>query len=187
METEFVLDVPKEFEPLYRERPGGIVKFPNPVLRRKAKPVQRITPEINELIDRMIERMDEARGIGLAAPQLGVGLRVIIVAPSDREPRALINPQALEREGSQQAEEGCLSIPAFYGEVIRPQIVTVRALNRRGKPVRLTFEGIEARVAMHEIDHLDGVLFIDRAIQETLHWHSPASDDESDEEQAAAG
>jgi peptide deformylase len=158
-----------------------IVTLENPLLRQRAVRVRSVTPEVQTLIDDMIETMRQAPGVGLAAPQVGQGQRIIVVEyaepppdPPDggpREPRAaelyvLVNPEILRR--SQETElgnEGCLSIPGYYGEVERHVAVTVRGLNRRGQAVRLKAEGWLARIFQHEIDHLDGVLFIDRATQ----------------------
>ena len=117
----------------------------------------------------MIETMQEAPGVGLAAPQIGVGLRVIVVeTPEDEDdPQGgtqlqLINPEILKQDGEQIGEEGCLSIPGYVGIVKRSQNIAVKALNRKGKEVKVKASGYLARVLQHEIDHLDGVLFTDR-------------------------
>lgn len=173
--------IPPEYAPLYEDTTGAILKYPHPALRRKAKPVQRLSPEIEELLEQMFVAMRTAHGIGLAAPQLGVGLRVVIIAPPDQVARVLINPQILERSGEQIGLEGCLSLPALYGEVKRAQQVVVRGLNRRGKPVRLELEDLPARIALHEIDHLEGILFIDRALPGSLRWYVPEEVSEEEE------
>lgn len=167
------IKIPREYQWLYQREGNPIVSYPDPVLRKKAKPVARVSPEIQELIEHMMSSMHNAYGVGLAAPQVGVSLRIVIIEPIDQPARVLINPQILEREGEQIGLEGCLSIPALYGDVKRADKITVRALNRRGKPVLLHLEGMAARIAQHEVDHLDGVLFIDRAIPDSLHWHLP--------------
>ncbi len=141
----------------------------NPVLRQRAKKVKRIEPSTQKLIDDMIETMLEAPGVGLAAPQVGVSLRVIVVEiPKDDDDSQagtklqLINPEVLKSEGEQIGEEGCLSIPGYVGIVKRSEHVTVKGLNRKGKEVKIKASGYLARVLQHEVDHLDGVLFTDR-------------------------
>ena len=138
-------------------------RYGDPVLRRKASPVEAVTPEIRRLIDQMIETMYHDLGIGLAAPQVGISLRLIVV---DDErgggPMALINPVITASRGEIAGEEGCLSLPGIFGEVARAEWVEVDALDREGRKKRLEARGLLARVIQHEIDHLDGVLFIDR-------------------------
>ncbi len=146
-----------------------ILTSEEPVLRQKAKKVKKIDASTQKLIDDMMETMTEAPGVGLAAPQVGVGLRVIVVeTPEDEEdPQGgtqlqLINPELLKMDGEQIGEEGCLSIPGYVGIVKRAEHVTVKALNRKGKEVKIKAHGYLARVLQHEIDHLEGVLFTDR-------------------------
>ena len=154
----------------------SIVTVPDAVLREKAKPVRQLTPEIQTLIDDMIETMREAPGVGLAAPQVGVGMQVMVVeyaegsenAEEDAEPKpkklyALVNPE-ISRHSKETAlgKEGCLSIPDYMGEVERYSTVTVKGLDRHGKSFKLKARGWLARIFQHEIDHLNGVLFIDR-------------------------
>jgi peptide deformylase len=170
--------IPKEYQPFYEQNGSPIVFYPDPVLRRKAKPLSRLTSEISHLIDHMLEAMESAQGIGLAAPQVGVSIRLCIIAPPDKPARVLINPQVMERHGEQIGTEGCLSLPAVFGEVPRSEAIIVRALNRRGKPIQLRLEGVEAKIVLHEIDHLDGILFIDRAIRESLYWQLPEEEEE---------
>jgi peptide deformylase len=165
--------VPEEFKYLYvrnSERP--IYKVPAPVLRQKAHPVGRVTKRIQDLIDEMIRAMKGANGVGLAAPQMGQLQRIIVVASQGR-PIPLINPQVVEQEGEQIGQEGCLSIPGLYGDVKRAQRVAVEGLDRRGRPIAYEMEGLAARVLLHEIDHLDGILFIDKVDMSTLHWSHP--------------
>jgi peptide deformylase len=140
-----------------------------PVLRTKAKKVKKIDASTLNLIEDMIETMEQAPGVGLAAPQIGVGLRVIVVETPEEEddPQGgtklqLINPEILKSDGEQVGEEGCLSVPGYVGIVKRSMNVTVRGLNRKGKDVKVKATGYLARVLQHEIDHLDGVLFTDR-------------------------
>lgn len=140
--------------------------YPDPVLLKKARPVEEVTPEIRRLIADMAETMYDAPGVGLAAPQVGVLLRIIVVDPSSREKasglHALINPEILWGEGEETAEEGCLSLPNVTEEVTRPSLVMVSAWERDGQAVKFEAEGLLARVIQHEIDHLNGVLLLDR-------------------------
>lgn len=148
-----------------------IVTLPAPVLRRKARKVTDFGPELQTLIDDMIETMREAPGVGLAAPQVDAPLRLIVVEYGDDEDEnippklyTLINPEITRfSSDSEVGTEGCLSIPGFAGDVERPLGVTVKGLNRRGQPIKIKAEGWLARIFQHEIDHLDGVLFTDRA------------------------
>ncbi|MDQ7819826.1 MAG: peptide deformylase [Armatimonadota bacterium] len=133
------------------------------VLRRRARPVGRVTEQVRALMDEMFLTMRAAGGIGLAAPQVGVGLRVI-VAEVDRRRVALADPVIVRAEGQEVGTEGCLSIPGVVAEVPRAARVTVRGKNRRGRGVTVTAEGLLSRVLQHEIDHLDGILFLDRVV-----------------------
>jgi peptide deformylase len=143
----------------------SILIYPNPSLRRKAKRVQGITEEVSALVRDMLETMRAAPGIGLAAPQVGVSLRVIVVDPSTGEdPKAvlaLINPEIISTEGSCVAEEGCLSLPEVAEEVERAERVTVQAESLDGRKVEVKAEGLLARILQHEVDHLEGTLLID--------------------------
>lgn len=131
------------------------------VLRRKARPVGKVTRDVQRLIEQMLVTMHEAHGLGLAAPQVGEGVRVF-VAEVDGRTIALVDPEVVRREGEEVATEACLSIPGVIGDVPRAASVTVRGKNRRGRRVTIEAEGLLARVLQHEIDHLDGVLFLDR-------------------------
>lgn len=154
-----------------------IVTVPDPVLRAKAKRVQQITPEISQLIDDMIETMREAPGVGLAAPQVGVGLRVIVVeyAEGSEDPEAepkppklyaVVNPEITRHSREVEiGREGCLSIPDYMGDVERYTQTTIRGLDRHGNSFKLKTKNWLARVFQHEIDHLDGILYTDRASQ----------------------
>lgn len=172
--------IPPFAQPLYDNSKGEtILKYPHEALRRIATPITRITGDTQKLIDRMLGAMRKAHGVGLAAPQVGSGHRLIIVAPDDNSSRIILNPEITEfSEETELGIEGCLSIPSLYGEVERSLRVMVSGLNRRGKAVRYELEGLPARVAQHEVDHLDGVLFIDRVLTPTLHWNLP--EDEND-------
>jgi peptide deformylase len=175
--------VPDEFKYLYvqnAERP--VVKIPDPVLRQVAGDVTRIGKKQLALVDEMIRIMKKANGVGLAAPQIGICQRVIVVAPDGMKPTALINPRVTKSEGSFLGQEGCLSIPGLYGDVTRPAFVEVEALDRRGREVVFELEGMPAKVVQHEIDHLDGILFIDKVDMATLHWAHPNSVNHDDNE-----
>ncbi|MBU6145919.1 MAG: peptide deformylase [Paenibacillaceae bacterium] len=142
-----------------------IVKVPHDVLRRRALPVRRITASLVALIGDMGETMVAARGIGLAAPQIGVSKRVIVVDIGDERGRiALVNPVIVHRSGSEQEWEGCLSIPEQYGLMDRAVDVHVRGLNAQGQAIDVHASGLLARVLQHEIDHLNGVLLFDHAL-----------------------
>ncbi|MBE3563638.1 MAG: peptide deformylase [Hydrogenibacillus schlegelii] len=147
-----------------------IVKHPDPVLRQVARPVAKITPAIERLLDDLAETMYAADGVGLAAPQVGISKRIAVVDVGEGLIE-LINPEVLETSGEQDGPEGCLSIPGVFGDVIRPARVRVRAQNRRGEWFEVEGEGLLARALLHEIDHLNGVLFIDRA--HTLYRRDP--------------
>jgi peptide deformylase len=143
-----------------------ICKYPDPVLQIKAEPIEDIEPSLQKLIEDMIETMYQAPGIGLAATQVGKPIRIIVfdITPREegRNPSFLINPDIIEAEGEQILEEGCLSVPEYFSEVKRKAKVKVRGLDAKGNPVEICGEGILATVLQHEIDHLDGILFIDR-------------------------
>lgn len=142
-----------------------IVLYPDPVLRQVAKPVKKVTPEVQKAARRMLEIMHDARGVGLAAPQVGIPWR-LFVANATLEPEddlVFINPVLLNPGRKLvDAEEGCLSLPEIRGEVRRPQEITIQALDIEGRPFEMTSETLAARIWQHETDHLDGVMIIDR-------------------------
>ena len=141
----------------------SVRKYGDPLLRRRAAPVERVTPEIRAILTDMVDTMYEEGGIGLAAPQVGIPLRLMVVADDDgRQTRALINPVITEQRGAITAEEGCLSIPGVYAQVTRAEWVRLEAQDDDGRAVSIEAHGLRARVFQHELDHLDGVLFIDR-------------------------
>lgn len=139
-----------------------IKEYGEPILREKALPVKEITPEILNLVKDMAETMYTDSGVGLAAPQVGVSKRIILVDEEEDGLIVLINPVIIKSEGEVVAEEGCLSVPDIYSQVKRSSKVTVKALNENGDPIEITKEGLTARALQHEIDHIDGILFIDR-------------------------
>jgi len=139
-----------------------IKEYGEPALREKALPVKEVTPEILNIIKDMAETMYADSGVGLAAPQVGVSKRIILVDGEEDGLIVLINPMIIKSEGEAVAEEGCLSIPGIYSQVKRASKVTVKALNENGDPIEITKEALTARALQHEIDHLDGILFVDR-------------------------
>jgi peptide deformylase len=142
-----------------------IVKDPDPVLREVAKPVAKITPNIHKLLTDMADTMYDADGVGLAAPQIGISKRVIVIDVGDDNGLIeMINPEYVKMDGEQIGIEGCLSIPNLNGEVRRSFKVRVKALDRDGNPFELEGEDLLARALQHEIDHLNGVLFTDLAL-----------------------
>jgi peptide deformylase len=140
-----------------------ILTFPDARLRRCAEPVEQVDDSIRQLVDDMLETMYAAPGIGLAAIQVNVAKRVVVIDTSDDkdQPLCLINPEILARSGEEQMDEGCLSLPGFYETVTRAERITVRALDREGQPFELDTDGLLAVCIQHEIDHLDGRLFVD--------------------------
>jgi peptide deformylase len=143
-----------------------ILKYGETPLHETARPVESVTADIQQLIEDMIETMYAAPGVGLAAPQVGVPFRIFVVDPSvGRDPAALlvmVNPEFVERDGMQLEEEGCLSVPGFNATVVRPARAVVRALDRNGVEQRHEGSGLLARAFQHEMDHLDGTVFVDR-------------------------
>ena len=143
-----------------------ILTIPDPILRKKAKPIERVDAELRRLMDDMLATMYDAPGIGLAAPQIGVSRRLIVMDPAKDEapksPIVMVNPQVLERSAELRVhEEGCLSIPDYTAEIERPARTRVAYIDREGKEQEMELEGIWSTLVQHEIDHLNGVLFID--------------------------
>ena len=154
-----------------------IVKYGDPVLRQVAEPLDRVDAEIQALIAEMGDIMNRAHGVGLAAPQVGKSIRLLVYDVGEGL-LALINPVILKKKGEQmEPEEGCLSIPGLRGVVPRANEITVKALDGAGRPIRLRATEFEARVIQHEVDHLDGILFIDLADPATLHMETPGRED----------
>ena len=144
----------------------NIVKIGDDTLRKVCRPVDKITPRTVTLLDDMIDTMRAADGCGLAAPQVGILRRIAVVEVEAGKVIELINPKIIAFAGEQQAEEGCLSIPGRWGITKRPKHVTVRAMNRHGETFEISGSDLLARALCHEIDHLDGALFIDKVIKE---------------------
>ncbi len=140
-----------------------IVKVGDDILRKKCRPVEEITPKTLRLLDDMAETMRAAQGVGLAAPQVGILRRIVVVEVEEGNLIELINPKIIAYAGEQEGTEGCLSVPNKWGTVKRPMHVTVRALNRHGEEFEITGSEFLARAFCHELDHLDGKLYIDIA------------------------
>lgn len=161
-----------------------------PELRRRSRKVKEVTDEVRELLDDMVTSMVHSNGVGLAGPQVGENIRVVVVAEFPEEDEntdddeagvifhKLVNPRIVEKEGNVACNEGCLSLPTLYGTVMRPSRVVVEALDGDGEPVTVEGEGLTAQALCHEIDHLDGKLFIDRAEPESFAWMIPDADAE---------
>ncbi|MCA9850489.1 MAG: peptide deformylase [Dehalococcoidia bacterium] len=134
----------------------------DPVLRKPARKVSRVDDSIRKLIEDMTESMYAAHGVGIAAPQIGVPLRVVVIGMPDEDPFALINPEVIERSGERRLDEGCLSVPGYRGTVTRSVKVTVKALDQRGKEIRVKAEdNLLAQALEHETDHVNGTLYVD--------------------------
>ncbi|MCD6599324.1 MAG: peptide deformylase [Dehalococcoidia bacterium] len=144
--------------------------LPDPVLRQKASKVSKIDGSIQKLIDDMIETMHADAGVGLAAPQIGVSLRVAVIEIPGEEVITLINPEIIKRQGERVLQEACLSVPGYQGEIKRAVTVKVKAQNRQGKEFRLKGEGLLAQALEHEIDHLDGVVYVDHIKDQSKLW-----------------
>jgi len=152
--------------------------LPDPVLRQKAKKVTAIDKSIQKLIADMLETLHADPGrAGLAAPQVGVSLRVIVIGLPDDEDIILVNPEIVKTSGQRRVTEGCLSYPGYYGEITRAESVTAKGLDRHGKPVRLKARGLLAQALEHEIDHLNGHIYIDHLESpDDLHLSGQAED-----------
>jgi peptide deformylase len=141
----------------------AILRYPDPRLYKKAQPVDEVNDEVRRLIDDMAETMYAAPGIGLAATQIDVHRRIIVIDTSDSRKQllALVNPEIIHREGTQLLEEGCLSLPGIFEPVERSRSIRIRALDRQGEPFELDAEGLRAVCIQHEMDHLEGKVFVD--------------------------
>jgi peptide deformylase len=143
-----------------------IIPYPHPTLRRKSRPVKRVDSQMQEIVAEMFRLMYAARGVGLAANQVGIPLRFFVINteadPAKGEERVFINPVITQPKGFSEAEEGCLSLPGLYGDVTRPKQVRINAYDLQGNEINEEVTGLLARAVQHELDHLDGVLFFDR-------------------------
>ena len=149
------------------------------VLRKVCKPVKSMTARTEELIDDMFETMYDSNGVGLAAPQVGVLKRIVVIDVMDGNPLVLINPEIVETEGEQTGPEGCLSLPGLEGEVTRPERVVCKALDMNMDEITVEGEGLLARCICHELDHLDGILYKDK-VNDGLHMVQPADPEDID-------
>lgn len=139
------------------------------ILRKKSREVEKVDDKIREILDDMVETMHKYNGVGLAAPQIGILKRLVVIdLYDDKGPIKLVNPEIIKEKGTQEVEEGCLSFPNKFAKVIRPEEVTVKALDENGKQIKISAKGLLAQAISHEIDHLNGVLFIDKIIEGTL-------------------
>jgi len=145
-----------------------VVKYPDPVLRARAKTVSKVDPSVKKLAEDMIAAMRETNGLGLAANQVGV-LQRVFVYDDGTGPSVLINPKIVRAKGEQLGVEGCLSVPGLQGEVKRAEEIVIKGTDLSGKSVKIKAQGLLARVFQHEMDHLNGTLFIDRAEPDSLH------------------
>lgn len=163
-----------------------VLEYPHLILRRKAKKVNRIDRSIQRLADDLCDTLVSSGGVGLAANQIGVLRRVIAIqVPEDPEPTIYINPEIIHREGRREVHEGCLSFPNLYGILNRSMWVKVKGMDRKSKIFRFRAEGLLAQAFEHEIDHLNGILFIDHvADHDSLYQHEPGQDSLSEEEAA---
>lgn len=138
--------------------------YPDPLLKKKAEPLSQFGPQEQKLFDNMIETMYEEDGVGLAAPQIGVSKQILIASPTltQGEELVLVNPEILQARGRELGIEGCLSLPGISGEIPRAKVIRFRALNRHGKTIEMEIKDFFARIVQHELDHLSGILLIDR-------------------------
>ncbi len=144
------------------------------ILRKKSKVVEEVNDKIRQILDDMVETMHKYNGVGLAAPQIGLLKRLIVIdLYDDKGPIKLVNPEIIKEKGEQEVEEGCLSFPNKYGKIVRPAQVTVVALDENGKEVKINAKGLLAQALSHEIDHLNGILFVDKVIPGTLETIEP--------------
>lgn len=141
----------------------NIVKEGDAILRKRCREVEKADDRIRMILDDMVETMRDANGVGLAAPQIGMMRRIFVAEPEPGEVYCFINPEITKKEGSQESEEGCLSVPGYSGLVERPERITIKGLDRDGNPQEYDFEGFKAIVMCHEFDHLDGILYKDKA------------------------
>ncbi len=155
----------------------------DPMLRKKCRPVGEVTERIQMILDDLVDTMRDAEGVGLAAPQVGILRRMFVAEPEPEEVYYFVDPQITSQEGELEGDEGCLSVPEMVGTVIRPEKITITGLDREGNPQTHTFEGFHARVMCHEYDHLDGILYPDKA--EKMYRVDPEAQQEQEEEEKA--
>lgn len=157
-----------------------VIEVGDEILRKKARKVEQVDDRIRTLLDDMVETMHKFNGVGLAGPQVGILKRVIVIdLYDDNGPIKLVNPEIIKEKGEQEVDEGCLSFPNQYAKIIRPMEVKVKALNENGEEIKISAKGLLAQALAHEIDHLDGVLFIDKIIPGTLEFIKPEDNAEN--------
>ena len=141
------------------------------ILRKRTREVEVVDDKIRELLEDMVETMHQYNGVGLAGPQVGILKRVVVIdIYDDKGPIKLVNPRIIKQKGEKEVEEGCLSFPNQFAKIIRPTEVTVEALDEKGKKIKIVGKGLLAQALAHEIDHLDGILFVDKMIPGTLEY-----------------
>ncbi len=151
-----------------------IREYGDEILRKKAREVEVVDDKIRELIEDMIETMHKYNGVGLAAPQVGILKRVVVIdLYDDNGPLRLVNPVIIKQKGKQEVEEGCLSFPNQYAKMIRPEEVVAEALNEKGEKIKIKAKGLLAQAICHELEHLEGILFIDNMVPGTLEYVKP--------------
>ena len=143
----------------------NIVTEGDPILRKVCRPVGEVTPRIQMILDDMVETMRDANGVGLAAPQVGSMRRMFVAEPEPERVYIFVDPEMVTLEGEQEGNEGCLSVPGYVGTVKRPEKIVIRGKDRYGKEKEYTFEGFDAVVMCHEFDHLEGILYTDKATE----------------------
>lgn len=158
-----------------------IVTEGDPILRKKCRTVDEVTDRIRMILDDMLDTMREADGVGLAAPQVGIMRRMFVAEPEPEEVYFFVNPEIVSQEGEEEGNEGCLSVPEMVGTVVRPTKITIRGLDRDGLPQEHEFEGFHARVMCHEYDHLEGILYPDKA--EKMFRVDPNAPEDAQEEE----
>ena len=141
----------------------NIVTDEDPILRKTCRPVGEVTPRIQMILDDMVETMRDANGVGLAAPQVGIMRRMFVAEPEPERVYIFVDPEMISLEGEQEGNEGCLSVPGYVGTVKRPEKIVIKGKDRYGKEKEYTFEGFDAVVMCHEFDHLEGILYTDKA------------------------
>lgn len=143
----------------------NIVTEEDPILRKVCRPVGEVTERIQMILDDMVETMRDANGVGLAAPQVGIMRRMFVAEPEPEKVYCFVDPEMVTLEGEQEGNEGCLSVPGYAGKVVRPEKIVIRGKDRYGKEREYTFEGFDAVVMCHEFDHLEGILYTDKATE----------------------
>ncbi len=139
-----------------------IYKYPHTILRQRAKKIRTIDKSIQKLVDDMMDTLQNSGGVGLAANQIGILKRLIVIQlPEDEEPTAYINPEIIHREGKREVQEGCLSIPGYYGTITRSMWIKAKGMDRKSRIMKITAEGLLSQIIEHEIDHINGILYID--------------------------